>query len=572
MPSDHERNKQPEDAQEKFEQFSEEESSLELGAKILSLAGFEGGRNKRIVDSSYDKVRKNEKMPDGNSSLRHNYAYLSRLEKLIDECGRPMEKRIWRYSIKDDLLIEYDNIPDSYWETVQRDLRDNGYGSIDLNDYNKHIVFERARELQEESLQKWADYLGDERSPYPLWFKVYAWDGVTKIGNYNKEKKQYEKRNKTTVAPYPDPDAEILAGIFDVVNRYHGNNERAFYTKEGERNIDLEKIVSSGNFSKIYNAIQQDIAPIMLPPDDPADIRGEWVEYLPGEEDDIARAARGTGWCIASSATAREYLKYSFRRTNNNAKFIIFHLYDPKTGKLAKNGCASVRLDIDGYVAEISGLGEGQALNDSLVPTVEEKAKSLPGGEKYLAKFADKKMLIALDRKMENGQDLTKEELEFLYEINRPIETLDTYNHYDPRIKELRSKYGVLYALHAGVDANQLMSRMDPRDIAEKLDILLNHGADINQLISNLGPFYTAEKLDTLTNHGANIDINQLVSHLAPYEIAEKLDTLTNHGANIDINQLISDLEPFDIDEYFNVLLNHGADINQLEEIIENDV
>ena len=120
------------------------------------------------------------------------------------------------------------------------------------------------------------------------------------MGRYDKRKGNYGTRNKTTVAPYPNPDAEVLAGVFDVVNRYYGNGEEEFYTEEGERNIKLEQIVQSGSFPKIFNAIQQDIAPIVEPPENPEDVHGEWVEYELGDEDDIARAARGTGWCVAS--------------------------------------------------------------------------------------------------------------------------------------------------------------------------------------------------------------------------------------------------------------------------------
>ena len=90
--------------------------------------------------------------------------------------------------------------------------------------------------------------------------------------------------------------------------------------------------------------------------------------------------------------------------SNSKAKFIIFRLEDPNApGIFASNGSASIRLDPNGKVAEISGLNEGQAVEDALVPIVKEKALSLPGGEKYLQKFDDKQTLIRLDKKMEKG-------------------------------------------------------------------------------------------------------------------------------------------------------------------------
>ncbi len=597
MPSDNERI--PESLG--YPETNKGEQNLQLGARILSLVHFESN-HQPIIDSVFSKaIKKGEKLP-GNNSERRNYAYLSRLEELIKKHGNPMEKRLWRVSVKDDLLVKYDNIPESYWNAKRQELRDNGYGDIELTEEYKHEIYDKERELQQESLEKWVNYLGDEHSPYPLWFKVYAWDGMTKMGRYNKGKRKYETRNETTVAPYPYPDAEVLAGVFDVINRYYGNNEREFYTEEGERNIKLEQIVQSGSFPKIFNAIQQDIVPIVEPPENPEDVHGEWVEYELGDEDDIARAARGTGWCVASPSVGKHYLKYGtygdgdnendyddydeyddeydeYDKRNgmdestqqNHAKFILFHLADEETGKLSKNACASIRLDPDGTVAEISGLREGQALDDSLVPIIEEKVKSLPGGEEFLPKFADKNMLIALDHKMERGDDLTKEELEFLYEIHRPIRTLDTYNDSDPRIGELKQKYGIEYALNNGVDANQLASRMDSDNIVENLDTLLSHGADANQLASRMYSYYIAKNLDTLLGHGA--DANHLASRMYPRDIAENLDTLINHGANIDANQLASRMYPRDIARNLDTLINHGANIdaNQLASQIDSD-
>ncbi|MBO4812984.1 hypothetical protein J5491_02435 [Candidatus Saccharibacteria bacterium] len=604
--------------------------SKELGAKTLSQVGF-NERNKKIVDSSFNKALKKGEKLSGKNGERRSFAYLSRLEKLIEKHGNAAEKKLWEASIKDNLLIEYDNITESYWDSKKQELRDNGYGNVELTEDLKHQYYEKEREFQKESLEKWANYLGDEHSPYPLWFKIYAWDGMTKMGVYNKGKNKYETRNETTVAPYPDPDPEILAAIFDVVNRYHGNGEKEFYTEEGERNINLENVVQSGNFSKIYNAIRQDIAPVIEPPERAEDVKGEWVEYGLGEEDDIARAARGTGWCVATSSVGRHYLKYGTygndaddhdddwgdddwieddgedhddddwieddvydyyedesedESNKNKAKFILFHLIDPKTGKLAKNGCASIRLDPDGNVAEISGLKKGQALHDSIVGIVEEKIKSLPGGEEFLPKFADKNRLIALDRKMENGEDLTTEELEFLYEVHREIATLDTYNSYDPRVSELREKYSVEYALNHGVNADGLVSNLDPRSIAENLDALVAHGADIDDLVLSLNLFQISENLDALLSHGADIDslvlrldaydiienldtlishgadIDSLVSWLDLYQIAGNLDTLISHGANIDIDDLVSRLDPRVTATNLDALISHGASID----------
>ena len=249
--------------------------------------------------------------------------------------------------------------------------------------------------------------------------------------------------------------------------------------------------------------------------------------------------------------------------SNSKAKFIIFRLEDPNSpGVFASNGSASVRLDPDGIVAEVSGLNEGQAVEDALVPIVKEKALSLPGGEGYLQKFEDKQALIRLDKKMEKGEDLTKEELSFLYELDRPIATLDTYNSDDPRIPELKEKYDLEYALEKGVDTNKLVPRLDYSDIKNYLGTLLEHGADINinQLTSELDPVFICDYLGTLLEHGA--DINKITNRLKPTDIFKNFDFLLKYGADININQLVSKLRPLAIYERLDTFLEHGADVN----------
>ena len=54
------------------------ERDLKLGASILAAAGFQD-RQKDIVDSSFDKARKNDEKLPGKNSERRNFAYLSRL-------------------------------------------------------------------------------------------------------------------------------------------------------------------------------------------------------------------------------------------------------------------------------------------------------------------------------------------------------------------------------------------------------------------------------------------------------------------------------------------------------------
>ena len=585
----------------------------EIGSKVLSLVNFES-KHKDIVESSFNKARQNKEKLPGKNNERRNFAYLSRLNNMVEKYGDKAEQKLWEASAE-NLVMDYEDIPDAYWKQQEQILRDNGQGRK-LSEYEKEILAEDLIDKQRQSITSWANYLGNKNCPYPLWFKVYAFDGISKMSNtLNLDDADYNRRDNTTALSFPKLNAEILAKVYRQINDFYGVDKKDWLSK----NSDDEKLVSlvkSANFPKLYAKELVDTKVILKTPERTEDVHGDWFEYKLGDEEEIASLAEGTKWCVVDPNVAHNYLVYGqysnpeedddydqdyeddedwedddIKVEDPEAKFIIFRLEDPNTpGVFASNGSASIRLDPNGIVDEISGLNEGQAVEDALVPIVKEKALSLPGGEKYLQKFDDKQTLIKLDNKMKEGEDLTKEELSFLYELDRPIATLDTYNEEDPRIPELKEKYDLEYALEKGVDVNKLVSSLESQDIAKNLDSLLEHGADINvnELVSSLYPDDIVDNLGTLLRNGADIDVNELassldiddillnlgtflkhgadinhiVNNMSSKNIADNLDTLLNRGADIDVNKLVLSLHPNTIIYRLGTLLRNGADIN----------
>ena len=551
----------------------------EIGSKVLSLVNFES-KYKDIVESSFNKASQNKEKLPGKNNERRNFAYLSRLDRMVEKYGNKAEQKIWEASAE-SVVMDFEDIPDSYWKQQEQILRDNGQGR-ELSRSEKEILADDLIEKQRESITSWTNYLGDKNCPYPLWFKVYAFDGISKMSNaLNLDDANYDRRDHTTALSFPKLNAEILAKVYRQINNFYGVDKEDWLKK----NSDDEKLVSlvkSANFPKLYAKELLDTKVILKTPERAEDVHGDWFEYKLGDEEEIADLAEGTRWCVVDPNVAHNYLTYGQfinpGEDNNyddddwedddqteypEAKFIIFRLEDPNSpGVYASNGSASIRLDPDGMVAEVSGLGEGQAIEDALVPTVKKKTLSLPGGEKYLQKFDDKQTLIRLDKKMKKGQDLTKEELSFLYELDRPIATLDTYNRRDPRIPELKEKYNVEYALEKGLDIDKIISSLGPNTLIQNLDSLIKYGADIDNITSNIDSYDIAANLDTLLDHGANIDVNELASELDTYYVLENLDAFLDNGANIDVNELASELNSYDIFENLDTLLKNGADID----------
>ena len=563
----------------------------EIGAKVLALVNFES-KHKDIVESSFNKARNNKEKLPGKNNERRNFAYLSRLDRLVEKYGDKAEQKIWEASAE-NVVMDFEDIPDSYWKQQEQILRDNGQGR-ELSRYEKEILAEDLIEKQRESITSWTNYLGDKDCPYPLWFKVYAFDGISKMSNaLNLDDADYNRRDNTTALSFPKLNAEILAKVYRQINDFYGVDKENWLAQHSD-DEKLVSLVKSANFPKLYAKELVDTKVILKTPERTEDVHGDWFEYKLGDEEEIASLAEGTKWCVVDPNVAHNYLVYgqysnpeedddydddyddddqseaydqdNIKVENPEAKFIIFRLEDPNaTGVYASNGSASVRLGPDGKVAEISGLNNGQAVEDALVPIVKEKALSLPGGEKYLQKFDDKQALIRLDKKMEKGEDLTKEELSFLYELDRPIATLDTYNEEDPRIPELKEKYGIEYALEKGVDANKMVSSLDSYDIAKNLDTLFENGAGVNNIVNNMDSFNIEKNLDYLLRCGA--DINNIVNNMDSDDIATNLDTLLDHDADID--NIVSNMTSKDIGTSLDALFDHGADIN-IDELVSN--
>ncbi|MBR3368524.1 hypothetical protein IKG45_01890 [Candidatus Saccharibacteria bacterium] len=475
-----------------------ERKTREVGAKVLVVSGFRG-KHQETVDSTFERARKRGEKLVGKNDERRADAYLERIDKGIEKYGSRYEQRLWNKTVE-DLIIEEDEIPESYWKTQEQILRDNGQGR-ELDDWEKEELTKDIQKQQRESLGAWTNYLSHEDCPYPTWFKVYTIEGVSKMGVFDKGTKTYRKRDKNSVAPYPHFNPAVLAKVYGAIADFYGidtdedlNREEEKTEEESERDKELEALVKSGNFNKLYSRLLLSEKVIMKTPEKTEDVHGEWVEYGVGDEEEIAKAADGTPWCIAQPSVGRSYLtqgRYGNvydKGGESDAKFILFHLKD-EDGRLAENASASIRLDTDGQVAEISGLNDGQALEDSLVPIVEEKVKTLPGGEKFLRRFADKNKLIELDRKMQSGEEISYEEFRFIYELDRPIETLDTYNSNDPRISELRAKFGAEYAKEKGYIFPD--TKID--EIEENISKYLVNDLDLN---SNLLTFALKKKLE----------------------------------------------------------------------------
>ena len=553
-----------------------------------------------------EPVRKIEKIPGENPKDRKNYAYLERLDLAIERGGNKLEKRIWQESIKNFApIIEKENINNKSWLQLKKAFDDNRKGQglppIEYTESEMNKDYERLRQDQVDSINSWTEYLGNKEVSFPTWFKIYAFNSVIKMGRYNQLDGKYENRDKSTIAPYPKVSPAALALTLDAVNDFFGQDKEKWFTEHTDDD-QLNAIVKSGNFGKIYTHFFKETYKPIPTPERTEDIKGEWFDFYPGQETELAEAAQGTPWCIASEHQGAYYLKTNLNIANNKARFRLFKLENESSvDGMSKTACASIRFNTEGKVDEISGLknGDRQTVEDSLIPIVEQEVLKYPlNPEKHFKeKFRDKKELIRLQDKAKKGEEITLDEYAFLYEKNREIFTLDTYKGPDLKIAELRNIYNLSRLLQGedkdaidqdlliqklecvlektssndivanfdtllekGFDINTILNKMDSHGISCHIDTLLEKGIDINAIFNKLNSDDVSQSLDTLLEKG--FDINTIFNKLDSHGISYNIDTFLEKGINI--NTIFNKLNSHDVSQNLNTLLENGIDINTI--------
>ena len=467
--------------------------------------------------------------------------------------------------------------------------------------------YERLRQDQVDSINSWTEYLGNKEVSFPTWFKIYAFNSVIKMGRYNQLDGKYENRDKSTIAPYPKVSPAALALTLDAVNDFFGQDKEKWFTEHTDDD-QLNAIVKSGNFGKIYTHFFKETYKPIPTPERTEDIKGEWFDFYPGQETELAEAAQGTPWCIASEHQGAYYLKTNLNIANNKARFRLFKLENESSvDGMSKTACASIRFNTEGKVDEISGLknGDRQTVEDSLIPIVEQEVLKYPlNPEKHFKeKFRDKKELIRLQDKAKKGEEITLDEYAFLYEKNREIFTLDTYKGPDLRIAELRNIYNLSRLLQGedkdaidqdlliqklecvlektssndivanfdtllekGFDISTILNKMDSHGISCHIDTLLEKGIDINAIFNKLNSDDVSQSLDTLLEKG--FDINTIFNKLDSHGISYNIDTFLEKGINI--NTIFNKLNSHGVSQNLNTLLENGIDINTIFNKLDN--
>jgi hypothetical protein len=375
----------------------------------------------RAVEREEQKM--GEKVP--NDPAERIEAYMDRLENIFlnpDERKRDRNLEMFRDKIYDALIIKRENFPDSYFELQKRIARERGQAVEEIPENVREQMMDVAIEDQKASLDAWMDYLTSEDAVYPAWFKYFVWRNVTKLSQFDKERGEFKKRTDSTVAPYPDIYREPLAQIADIYEKIKADNKNL---KEPEI-----KEAFSKKFPNLYaELISKSLAASM---ENREEIRGEWIKYEQGRDGDAEKLfqsleGKGTGWCTAGHSTAQTQIE--------SGDFYVYYTNDsngePTQPRLA------IRMDGDNRIGEVRGILLPQGVEPVMQEALDGKLSEFGGeADAYRKKSEDMRILTALEKKRENEEPFTKDDLVLLYEINGTIEGFGYQK--DPRINELR--------------------------------------------------------------------------------------------------------------------------------------
>ncbi len=357
-----------------------------------------------------------------------------------------------------------DHLPENYVEHQWRIAREQGMGNIRITDEIKSEMLRQIQEEQKKSIDNWLTYLNSADAMYPMWFKFYAFQGMLKLGQFDKAKKKFRKRTKDTTSPYIDVNPEVLGQMYTLLSKMISN---------GKLNEEEVKALENGeSFQRLYTylLIQMEEHRIVTG----HGTEGIWIKYDQGSNyQQLWQSLQGknTGWCTAGEETCKRQIK--------NGDFYVYYTYD-KDGNPTEPRIA-IRMNGQNEIAEVRGIGKDQNIEPEMIDIAEAKLKEFPNkeGEKYQKKSHDMKLLTQIEEKTNNNEELTEEEIIFLYEIKSNIEGFGWGK--DPRIKEIISKRNVkddfrrikIDEIISGVRKDWSLLRYIPKDIPNYEQIVL---------------------------------------------------------------------------------------------------
>ena len=385
--------------------------------------------------------------------------YISRLEH-AHELSKKSEHslKILKKFYYDKYLIK--KLPESYVNLQKRIAREEGYGDIYVSDETKEKMLNQVIEDQKSTLDLWIDYFMSEDAMYPTWFKVYAFKGMLGLSTYDKEKQEFGKRTDKTTTPFIDLNMEALSKVYDILKGEIGENN---LTDE-----EIEVLSKGESFKKLYTYYLTNKDSKIINDDE---TEGIWIKYDMGSDYmPLWESLQGknTGWCTAGKETAKTQL--------NGGDFYVYYTKDENNEY--KNPRIAIRMDGKNEIGEVRGTSKNQNLESNMEPILDKKLEEFPDKDKYKKKVHDMKLLTLIEEKQKNNQELSLDDLKFLYEVDSKIEGFGYQK--DPRIEEIISKRDKRKDISCAYSINEDEIAFSKKEWEENKDMIKVYYGDLD--------------------------------------------------------------------------------------------
>jgi hypothetical protein len=387
--------------------------------------------------------------------------YLHYFREILDCKDEPERERgieKLKRSLHKKFVIKPADVPESYFEKQKELVRQLGHGDVEITDETRRQLIENIIADQTSTLDGWLNYLtARDAEAYPDWARYWAFRSMLSLSIYDKEKKQFAKRRKDTVAPYPDLNREALAYVVDVVVK----KAKGLEIEAVKDNPELEKIIQGESFARLYAYAIEKVTPADV--EELKKAAGEWKTYKQGSDYmPLVRSLQGhgTGWCTAGESTAEAQLQ--------GGDFHVYYSYDKDSKPVIPR--IAIRMQGDA-IGEVRGVAAEQNLDPYVAGIAKRKLAEFPDGPKYEKKAEDMRRLTAVEKKHRQNEKLTPDELRFLYEVDGKIEGFGYGD--DPRIEEIKQGRNIKadYAVIYGVSEDQVIDNL--KDLTSEVRVYI---------------------------------------------------------------------------------------------------
>lgn len=447
-------------------------------------------------------------------SVKHSGTISDNKYELINKYLKRLEKAEQVFSSENKEIIKY--LKNRYYDKylIKRE-------NIKSND---ETVKDKIIASQQESLDIWIDYLNKELNNYPMWIKYWVFQGMVKLGQYNRDTNAFSKRSKNTTSPFVELNKEALKSTMDLIIENVGNNK--------VDNKSLQKLIDNGSFSTLYAySIKKQIEKNRYNTTD-----GIWKTYHTGEAKKLVQDIyeKNTSWCINNESITSNYLK--------NGPMLIYYTKDDKGNYTTPRVCIR-KEDIN--IAEVKGILDNPGnLEYSMIDITIKKLDKLYNSETFKQIGEDLKRITEIDQKNKNNIPLSIEDLRFIYEIDRDIKNFTIYK--DKRIEEIIATRNIKEDLAKVFNCMPEQISTNMREFGEK-DIVAYYGTifyekekSIRMPSAIIGNIYLDDNIKVKGFENVELITGSLVARCLLS--AENFQSLRQINRNLDGTNMISAL------------------------------